>query len=124
MKKVIIIHGFGGVPNGGWLPWLIVELGKKGIYAYALAMPNTENPMKEEWVAEIAHAVGNSTEEVFLIGHSLGATATLRYLETLSEGEFVAGALLIAGLTDPLDTENPQSRFSLIDNFFLLSNLS
>ena len=29
MKKVFIIQGFRGAPNGGWKPWLMVELEKQ-----------------------------------------------------------------------------------------------
>jgi hypothetical protein len=33
MKKVFIIHGFQGKPNGGWRPWLEGELALLDIYA-------------------------------------------------------------------------------------------
>ena len=26
MKKVLIVHGLGSKPNGGWRPWLLAEL--------------------------------------------------------------------------------------------------
>ncbi len=119
MKKVFIIHGFGGVPNGGWLPWLMVELGKKGIYACALAMPDTDNPNLQKWIAEIDHAVAGDYENAYFVAHSLGGSAMLRYLEALPEGKKIAGALLVAAVIDPLDTQNPESRFRMIDSFLL-----
>ena len=73
MKKVFIIHGFEGSPNGGWRPWLMGELEKHDIYACALSMPNPENPVCPEWIAEISrHVDQNNNDEVYLIGHSLG----------------------------------------------------
>ena len=117
MKKVFIIHGFGGVPNGGWLPWLMTGLRDKGIYACALPMPNTDSPVVSDWVEEISHAVRNVPEEVFFVAHSLGVPALFRYLESLPEGRKISGALLVSGLVDPLDTENTESRFRIIDPF-------
>ncbi len=119
MKKVFIIHGFGGIPNGGWLPWLMVELGKKGIYACALAMPDTDNPNLQKWMAEIDHAIGGDYEHTYFVAHSLGGAALLRYLEALEGGKKIGGALLVSSVIDPLDTENPESRFRMIDSFLL-----
>ena len=83
MKKVFIVHGFGGIPNGGWIPWLMQELAKSRIYACALPMPESKEPVVSKWVEEITHAVNNSPEdEIFLFGHSLGVPAVLRYLES------------------------------------------
>jgi len=97
MKKVFIVHGFGGIPNGGWRPWLMGELAKKDIYASALPMPNPEAPKKEEWIKTIVDAVKQPNEEIFLVGHSLGVPAILRYLETLSVGQKIGGAVLVSG---------------------------
>lgn len=73
MKKVFIIHGFEGSPNGGWRPWLMGELEKHDIYACALSMPSPENPVCSEWIAEISqHIEQNKKDEIYLIGHSLG----------------------------------------------------
>ncbi|MBI4599005.1 alpha/beta hydrolase, partial [Candidatus Uhrbacteria bacterium] len=82
MKKVFIIHGFEGSPNGGWRPWLMAELEKQEIYACALSMPMPENPVCDEWVGEISrHIERNSDDKIYLVGHSLGVPAILRYLE-------------------------------------------
>lgn len=72
MKKVFIIHGFEGSPNGGWRPWLMSELEKKDVYACALAMPHSENPLCSEWVQEIErHVIQNKEDDIYLVGHSL-----------------------------------------------------
>lgn len=72
MKKVFIIHGFEGSPNGGWRPWLMLELEKKDVYACALAMPHPENPLCSEWVQEIErHVIQNKEDDIYLVGHSL-----------------------------------------------------
>jgi predicted alpha/beta hydrolase family esterase len=97
MKKVFMIHGFHGEPNGGWRPWLMSELAKNDIYACALPMPTPDEPEKDEWVKTIVDAVGIPNEETFLVGHSLGSPAILRYLETLKKNQILGGAVLVSG---------------------------
>lgn len=96
MKKVFIIHGFEGSPNGWWRPWLMGELEKRDIYACALPMPTPENPICAEWVHEIErHVVQNKTDEIYLVGHSLGGPAILRFLEN-TNGISVHGTILVS----------------------------
>jgi hypothetical protein len=97
MKKVFIIHGFEGSPNGGWRPWLMGELEKRGVYACALPMPNPNNPSPEAWVKEIArHAELSTRDHIYLVGHSLGVPAILRYLEK-TRVKNVRGIVLVSG---------------------------
>lgn len=96
MKKVFIIHGFEWSPNGAWRPWLMAELEKQDIYACALSMPNPENPLCSEWLGEIArHVASNNSDEIYLIGHSLGWPAILRFLET-TQVKNVHGTILVS----------------------------
>jgi len=105
MKKVFIIHGFAGSPNGGWRPWLMGELEKLEIYACALAMPTPESPVCSEWVDEISrHIKRDYTDEIYLIGHSLGVPAILRYLEN-SEALSIFGAVLVSGPSENNDNK-------------------
>ncbi len=128
MKKVFMVHGFEGSPNGGWRPWLMAELEKRGIYACALSMPNSAEPICAEWVNEISRHI-NKDDEVYLVGHSLGVPAILRYLESAPLG-IIAGAVLISGpskkndnrkidsfLDKPFDWENikpKEGKFKII----------
>lgn len=114
--KVIIIHGFGGIPNGGWFPWLMHELALKSIPAYSLLMPNTQNPIAREWVAEIDKQIGDSIEDIILVGHSLGVSAILRYLEKFPTRRF-KGIVLVSGFVEKLEVDNPDSVFRKIDDF-------
>lgn len=120
MKKVFIIHGFGGIPNAGWLPWIMKELAKDKIYACVLPMPNSKKPVVLKWIDEISHAVNNALEdEIFLVGHSLGATAILKYLESISENDKIKCAVLVSGLISPLDPDNKESIYRDIDSFVI-----
>lgn len=114
MKKVFIIHGFEGQPNGAWRPWLMAELDKQDIYACALSMPSPELPLCNEWVEEISrHVERNTGDEIYLIGHSLGVPAILRYLEN-AIAKPIAGAVLLAG---PAKTSNAKIKNFLDRDF-------
>lgn len=120
MKKVFVIHGFEGSPNGGWRPWLMSELEKQEIYACALSMPSPENPICNEWVAEISrHIERNTTDEIYLVGHSLGAPAILRYLES-AQAKPISGVVLVSG---PSEKNNNRKIDSFLDKNFDLEKI-
>lgn len=122
MKKIFIVHGFGGIPNGGWIPWLMTELAKKDIYSCALPMPDSKKPAVSKWIEEIKHAVENAPDdEIYLVGHSLGSTAVLKYLESVSGSKKISGVVLASGLISPLDPENSTSVYRGIDSFVVPS---
>lgn len=96
MKKVFLVHGFKATPNGGWRPWLLEELSKIHIYAHALAMPSPSSPSCSEWIDEIAREVDRSKrDQIYLVGHSLGSTAILRFLEK-TKAKNIKGVLLVS----------------------------
>lgn len=72
------------------------ELEKKDIYACALPMPSPENPICTEWIHEIERQVlQNQDDEIYLIGHSLGGPAILRFLE-LTRSPNITGVILVS----------------------------
>ncbi len=119
MKKVFIVHGFGGIPNGGWFPWLMKELALIDIPATSILMPDSHNPDVNKWSETINKYVGDDTENTILVGHSLGAPALLRYLERCLDDKKLGGLVLVAGVIEPLETDNPNSDFRKIDQFLI-----
>lgn len=97
MKRVFIIHGWEGSPEANWLPWMRRELESRGLQVQVPAMPDTDNPEKEAWVQHLADLVGEPDQDTYLIGHSIGSHAILRYLERLPESKKVGGVLSVAG---------------------------
>ncbi len=113
MKKVFLIHGLGGFPNGGWRPWIMMQLKELDIYACSLAMPNFNHPICEEWVDEIKKVVDiNCNDELFLVGHSLGVSAIIRYLESCYDKGNIKGVILVSG---PMP-ENQENLSSFLDS--------
>lgn len=91
------------------------ELEKRDVYACALPMPTPENPICNEWIEEISrHVERNSEDEIYLVGHSLGAPAILRYLEKPQE-KSITGTVLVSG---PSEKNNNRKIDSFLDKNF------
>jgi len=97
MKRVFIVHGWGGYPAEGWFPWLKSELEAKGFLVMVPQMPDTDKPRIESWIPALADAVGVADADTYFVGHSMGCQAIVRYLETLPEGMQIGGAVFVAG---------------------------
>ncbi|MFZ2523223.1 MAG: YqiA/YcfP family alpha/beta fold hydrolase [Minisyncoccia bacterium] len=121
MKKVFIVHGFGSSPNGGWRPWLMAELENQDIYACALSMPNTDKPICSEWVEEISRYIErNKDDEIYLVGHSLGVPAILRFIESRNDISNVKGMVLVSG---PSKMNDARKAPSFLDKSFDFSGI-
>ena len=100
-QRAILVHGFNTTPNGAWFPWLMAELKKLAVFAVSLDMPTPATPVRDEWIAEIAHAVDrHQGQEVYLVGHSLGVATILDYLQS-PVAHKIKGAVLVSGRIHP-----------------------
>jgi predicted alpha/beta hydrolase family esterase len=109
-KRLILVHGYGGSPEENWFPWLKAEAEKLGLEVIAPAMPNTNTPQLAEWLPHLQAVIGMPDEKTYLIGHSLGGTIILRYLESLAPGQKIGGAILVAAFGGKI-------HFSELNNF-------
>jgi len=109
MKRVFIIHGWGGNPDEPWPKWLKQQLETKGFETTNPEMPDTWHPKISEWVSKLKESAGNADKDTYFVGHSIGCQAIMRYLEQLPKSEKVGGAIFVAGwfnLTDETWDEN------------------
>jgi predicted alpha/beta hydrolase family esterase len=97
MKRVIIVHGWGGKPNAGWLAWLNRELSSRGFEVYAPIMPNPEFPKIKSWVSFLKRFIPNPDEDTYFVGHSIGCQTIMRYLEKIGSKTKVGGLFFVAG---------------------------
>lgn len=111
MKRAVIVHCWGGQPEYCWYPYVKKELESRGFQVEVPTFPETEAPKESLWVPKLAEVVGQPSEDLYLIGHSVGCITILRYLETLRPGEKIGGAVMVAGFTDDLG-------FKELTNFF------
>jgi len=93
--RAIIIHGWDGQPDTGWLGTLHQTLAQRGFLVTALAMPHPDRPTITDWVGTLSQAVGQPDSQLVLVGHSIGCQTILRYLAQASAP--IAGAILVAG---------------------------
>ncbi len=97
MKKIYLIHGWGGSDSSeGWFGWLKEESKKLGIKVISFNMPNTDEPKIEEWIGFLKENAKDLDEETYFVGHSVGCQAILRYLEILDFGIKIGGVVFVA----------------------------
>ncbi len=110
MKKVYLIHGWGGTGSGGWFNWLKQELPKKGFEVESFDMPNTETPKIEEWVGYLEEKINldEIDERTYFIGHSIGCQTIMRFLEKLHKHKKVGGCVFVAGWFDLIGLEKEE----------------
>jgi len=96
MKRVFIIHGWGGNPDEPMLKWVRESLETKDLEVIAPLMPHPDVPTIDDWVKHLAEIIKNPDTDTVLIGHSVGCQTILRFLETLPEDKKVGKVILIA----------------------------
>lgn len=111
MKRVFIVHCWEGYPEYCWYPSVKRGLEENGFKVQVPEMPETDFPKLEKWFPTLKNAIGKPDKDTYLVGHSIGCVAILRYLESLDKGERIGGAILVAGFTDDLGFEE-------LENFF------
>jgi predicted alpha/beta hydrolase family esterase len=103
VRRLGIVHRWGGSPGADWYPWLRDEV--RGVEPAPFdevaipAMPEPERPDPKTWVPAVARWLGeepNELAQTVLVGHSVGCQAVVRALATLDEGQAVEGVLLVA----------------------------
>ena len=97
IKRVFIVHGWGGFPEEGWFPWLKTELEKRGFEVYVPQLPKPDNPRIDTWVQKLAQTVGTPDEHTYFVGHSMGCQTIARYLATLPPEQKIGGVVFVAG---------------------------
>jgi len=107
MKKVFLIHGWGGTGSGGWFDWLKQKLPEKGFEVESFDMPNTNKPKIEEWVKYLEEKINldEIDEKTYFVGHSVGCQTIMRFLEKLHKQKSVGGCVFVAGWFDLINLE-------------------
>lgn len=110
MKNALIIHGVAGSSKGNWYQWLKKELEIRGYKVWIPDLPNPTNPNKDNWI----NTIFSNNKWVFdkdslIIGHSAGATLTLKVLEKIPVWIKIQKAILVAGAASL--GENPKLNF-------------
>lgn len=93
LDRVIVLHGYLSNPADNWFGWLKDELEASGIAVEVPALPQSDAPELEPWVATAVAAIGRPDERTGIVGHSLGAVTALHALDRIG-GDWALGALI------------------------------
>jgi len=99
--NAFIIHGIEGHPEENWFPWLKEELDRLNINTLVPHFPNSNNPRLNEWLDFFKKYENNIDENSILIGHSLGVSFILNFLE--KNNKKIKAAFFIGGSTGKLN---------------------
>lgn len=97
-RTAFLIHGWGEWPTSSWFPWLQRHLESRGFSVHAPRMPYDRFDYADarQAVRHTQRIVGIPHEQTYFLGHSLGGTTLLRYLETLPEDATIGGAIFVS----------------------------
>jgi predicted alpha/beta hydrolase family esterase len=85
VRRAVIVHGAFGSPSENWFPWLGTRLRGLGIETYCPTFPTPEGQTLDGWRRVFADEVGSLTNDMVLIGHSLGPAFILDLLNQSNE---------------------------------------
>ncbi len=108
--KIVIFHAIQSYPGDHWQRWLHDELKEEGLEVVMPALSNPDHPDRSQWLADATEAIGAvNAAELILVGHSLGVTTALDYLEQTDQS--VRGLVSVAGFYQDYGSE--------LNNYFL-----
>lgn len=94
--RAVLAHCWDESPAAGWYPQAQAALAGLGIATTVPPLPAPDQPVLQDWLDALSAAIGEPDEGLLLIGHSLGAIATLHWLARAEPTTRIAGVLLVA----------------------------
>ncbi len=82
MKRLFIVHGWGGSPKEPLVAWFGEQGTKLGFETTVLEMPNSQVPTIDAWIKHLDEVVMYPDENTYFVGHSIGFQAIIRYLQS------------------------------------------
>lgn len=101
MKKIYLVHCWGGTSDDGWYPWLDKKISNNDNEVIRFNMPNTTNPVINDWIETLDSKVDKLDENTYFIGHSIGCQTIMRYLEKKDVSK-IGGMLFVTPWLDLL----------------------
>lgn len=83
MRKAIIIHGFEGIGNSNFFPWLKQELEKNEFEVLLPDLPNSAHPDFDELTKFLKKLTKDFKEDDVIIGHSMGGFLAIQLASKL-----------------------------------------
>jgi len=112
----IIIHGVYATPESNWFPWLKKEVETLGYEAIVPKFPTPLDQSLESWFRVLSQYENKINEETVLIGHSLGASFILSYLEKTNKK--IKAAFLVSAFHKQLGSQYDELNKTFVDRQF------
>lgn len=106
--NAFIVHGIDGYPEENWFPWLKKELESLGVHTYVPRFPNSDKPKLNEWLEHFNEYEKYIDNNSILIGHSLGVSFILNFLE--KNNKKIKAAFFVGGSIGKLNNPNFDNR--------------
>ncbi|HVX57772.1 MAG TPA: alpha/beta fold hydrolase [Candidatus Saccharimonadales bacterium] len=104
MKTALILHGIGGHAGIHWQQWLADQLSAQGYRVLMPELPTADHPDRQTWLNEIIKTLQDvELSELTIIGHSLGVTTALDFLEQ-ADGQ-VRKLIAVSGFAESYGAE-------------------
>lgn len=101
-KQIYIIHGYRASSTNHWFPWLKKRLLADGLQADILNMPNPLQPRLGDWLDTLSLSLHTLNENTYIVAHSVGCPAILRFLEHIQLRKQLGGIILVSGFAKSL----------------------
>lgn len=97
-KSVLILHGIEGHAGIHWQKWLKDQLTALGYVVFSPNLPEADHPNRKEWQCAVEEQAGKvKSEDLIIVGHSLGVVSALDYIEALPRGRKLAALVAVSG---------------------------
>lgn len=116
-KRIFIIHGWDQNPHSGWYPWLKKELEQRKFEATVVDMPYDQKPDISTWTSHLFQTIIGPDKKTYLIGHDIGATTVLRFLEKMPSDMKIGGVILVAPMIEAVGQAETDNFFEETINF-------
>lgn len=100
---VLILHGILGSAGENWGQWLHDSLIAKSYEVIMPTLPKADHPDRCEWLEAIKRIVPKDTSQLIMVGHSLGVTSALDFIEQSPEP--VKALLSVSGMAQDYGME-------------------
>lgn len=98
--KIYLIHGYTASSTSNWFQSFKKELQNEDAEVIVFDMPDSNSPNFNEWINHIEKSIQNYDEDSIFIGHSLGCTTVLSYLNKNRLSSNIKGMYMISGFTE------------------------
>jgi predicted alpha/beta hydrolase family esterase/ADP-ribose pyrophosphatase YjhB (NUDIX family) len=120
-NNYLVVHGVHSDSNNNWFPWLKTVLEKRGDRVMVPDLPlSYHSESVNEWNEVLQKTLGENTDNLIIVGHSMGAPAALNLIQSLNQK--VQSLILVAPVSTDLEwprleTEHSDIQWSTVRKF-------